>query len=119
MREDHGNMTGEEVVVGGGSHSHRRWTTPQACYIRKNKGVAKGQGGQEKEWVACVESDVRFFNIQQNWKHAARDAQRWTEIVTEGGRRFMTEWRKDEEEKYKTHQEKRTAKKHENPLRVV
>ena len=31
----------------------------------------------------------------------------------------MTEWRKDEEEKYKTHQEKRTAKKHENPLRVV
>ena len=73
-------------------------------------GVKKGRGGQEKEWVACVESDVRAFKIQQNWKHAARDAQNWTEIVTEGGRRFMTDWRKEEEEKSKTRQEKRIAK---------
>ena len=71
--------------------------------------VKKGRGGQEKEWVACVESDVRTFRIQQNWKNAARDAQSWTETVTEGGRRFMTEWRKEEEEKSKSHQEKRTA----------
>ena len=61
--------------------------------------------------VACVESDVRSFKIQRNWKHAAaRDAQGWTEIVTEGGRRFMTEWRKEEEEKSKSRLEKRTAK---------
>ena len=73
-------------------------------------GVKKGRGGQEKEWVACVESDVRSFKIQQNWKHAARDAQSWTEIVTEGGRRFMTEWRKEEGEKSKSRREKRTAK---------
>ena len=73
-------------------------------------GVKKGRGGQEKEWVACVESDVRSFKIQQNWKHAARDAQSWTETVTEGGRRFMTEWRKEEEEKSKSRREKRTAK---------
>ena len=46
-------------------------------------GVKKGRGGQEKDWVACVESDVRSFKIQQNWKHATQDAQRWTEIVTE------------------------------------
>ena len=81
-------------------------------------GVKKGRGGQEKEWVACVESDVRAFKIQQNWKHAARDAQNWTEIVTEGGRRFMTDWRKEEEEKSKTRREKRTANQRENPLRT-
>ena len=51
----------------------------------KKDGVKKGRGGQEKEWVACVESDVRSFKIQQNWKYAARDAQSWTETVTEGG----------------------------------
>ena len=73
-------------------------------------GVKKGRGGQEKEWVACVESHVRSFKIQQNWKHAARNPQSWTEIVTEGGRRFMTEWRKDEEGKSKTRRETRTSK---------
>ena len=30
--------------------------------------------------------------------------------VTEGGRRFMTEWRKEEEEKCKSRREERTAK---------
>ena len=73
-------------------------------------GVKNGRGGQEKEWVTCVESHVRPFKIQRNWKHAGRDAQSWTEIVTEGGRCFMTKWRKEEEEKSKPHQEKRTAK---------
>ena len=48
-------------------------------------GVKKGRGGQEEEWVACVESDVRSLKIQQNWKHAARDAQSWTKKVTKGG----------------------------------
>ena len=57
-----------------------------------------------------MESDVRSFKMQQNWENVARDAQRWTEIVTEGGRRFMTEWRKEEEEKAKTRREKRTTK---------
>ena len=41
-----------------------------------------------------------------NLEHAPRDAQSWTEIMTEGGRRFMTEWRKEEEEKSKTRQER-------------
>ena len=45
--------------------------------------VKKGRDEQKKEWVVCVESDVRSFKIQQNWKHAAQDAQGWTEIVTE------------------------------------
>ena len=49
-------------------------------------------------------------------KRAARDAQSWTETVTEGGRRFMTEWRKEEEDKSKSRREKRTAKERENLL---
>ena len=106
MREYRGYITGGEVVVGGGSDSHGRWTAPQACYVRDKKG----RGGKEKEWVTCMESDVRSSKIQQNLKHAARDAQSWTEIVTERGRGFMAEWRKEEEEKSKTRQEKRTAK---------
>jgi len=68
----------------------------RVMFGRIKDGVKKGRGGQEKEWKTCVESDVRSFKIQQNWKHAAQDAQSWTEIVTEGGRRFMTEWRKEQ-----------------------
>ena len=73
-------------------------------------GVKKGRGGQEKEWATFVENDARSFKIQGNWKHAARDAQSWTEIVTEGERRFIIEWRKEEEDKSETRREKRTAK---------
>ena len=94
MREYRGNITGDEVVVGG--------TAPQAGHVRENQGW----DGQEKEWATCVESDVRSYKIQQ----AAQDAQSWTEIVTEGGRRFLAERRKEEEEKPETRKEKRTAK---------
>ena len=62
--------------------------------LSKRVMVKKGWGGQEKKWATCVESEIS--DIQQNWKHAARDAQSWTEIVSEGGRRVMTEWRKEE-----------------------
>ena len=67
-------------------------------------------GWEDKEWVACVESDTLSFKIKRSWNHTARDAQSWTEIVTEGGRNFMTEWKKEEEEKSKTRQEKKTAR---------
>ena len=111
MREYRGNYTGEEAFVGWGPGAHERWKAPQACYVRDNKGgVKKGRGWQEKEWVACVENHVRSFKTQQNWKHAAGDAQSWTKTVTEGERRFMTEWRKKEEEKSESRREKRTAK---------
>ena len=49
MREDRDNITGDDVVVGGGSPSHGRWTAPQACYVREMKdGVKKGRGGRER-----------------------------------------------------------------------
>ena len=53
--------------------------------------------------------DTIRSKIQQNWKHAAQDALNWPGTVTEGGRRYMTDWWK-EEEKSKTRQEKKTAK---------
>ena len=73
------------------------------------RGIKMGRGGQGKEWTACVNSDARAFNIPGNWREAARDAQSWAEVVTEGRRRFMAQWRKEEEGKAKSHQEKRTA----------
>ena len=72
-------------------------------------GVKRGRGGQEKDWTTCVNSDVRAFGIQGEWKQTALDMEEWALAVTEGGRRFMAKWRKEEEEKAKARQEKRTA----------
>ena len=46
-----------------------------------------------KEWTDCVQSDIRAFGIAGDWKS---DAEVWVETVTEGGRRFMAAWRKEE-----------------------
>ena len=61
--------------------------------------VRRGQGGKEKEWTDCVQSDIRAFGITGDWKTMALKAEVWVEAVTKGGRRFMTAWR---EEKRKT-----------------
>ena len=74
------------------------------------------QTGQERtgwprERVGNMREKQRpVFQDPTELKHAARDAQSWTEIVPSGGRRFMTDWRKEKEEKPKTRQEKRTTK---------
>ena len=55
--------------------------------------VKKGRGGQEKEWVACVESDVRSFKIQHSPRcpELDRESHRGRaevyDRVEEGGRR--------------------------------
>ena len=56
--------------------------------------VRRGQGGKEKEWTDCVQSDIRAFGIAGDWKATALKAEVWVETVTEGGRRFMAAWRK-------------------------
>ena len=102
MREYGGHITGEEVAVGWALIRTDDGRLPKRVMFGKIKdGVKKGQGRQEQKWTTCVENDVRSFKIQHNWKHAVRDTQSWTEIVTEGGRGFMTEWRKEKEEKFK------------------
>ena len=56
--------------------------------------VRRGWGGKEKEWTDCVQSDIRAFGIAGDWKATAVKAEAWVGTVPEGGRRFMTAWRK-------------------------
>ena len=56
----------------------------------------RGRGGKEKEWTDCVQSNIRAFGIAGGWKATALKAEVWVETVTEGGRRFMAAWRKEE-----------------------
>ena len=66
--------------------------------------VRRRRGGKEKEWTDCLQSDIRAFGITGDWKATALKAERW---VTEGGRRFMVAWRKEEVDAARHRQEKR------------
>ena len=55
----------------------------------------------------CVPSDIRAFGISGDWKATALKAEVWVETVTEGGRRFMAAWRKEEVDAARHRQEKR------------
>ena len=33
--------------------------------------VRRGRGGKEKEWIDCVQSDIRAFGITGDWKATA------------------------------------------------
>ena len=56
--------------------------------------VRRGRRGKEKEWTDCVQSDIRASGIAGDWKPTALKDEVWVKTVTEGGRRFMAEWRK-------------------------
>ena len=71
--------------------------------------VRRGRGGKEREWIDCVQSDIRAFGITGDWKTMAFKAEVWVEAVTEGGRRFMAAWREEEEYAARHRQEKREA----------
>ena len=71
--------------------------------------VRRGRGGKEKEWTDCVQSDIRTFGIAGDWKAMALNAEVWVETFTEGGRRFMAAWRKEEVDAARHRQEKREA----------
>ena len=71
--------------------------------------VRRGRGGKEKEWTDCIQSDIRAFGIAGDWKATALKADVWVETVTEGGRRFMAAWRKEEVDAARHRQEKRGA----------
>ena len=68
--------------------------------------VRRGRGGKEKEWIDCVQSDFRAFSITGDWKATALKAGVWVDTVTEGGRRFMAAWRKEEVDAARHRQEK-------------
>ena len=71
--------------------------------------VRRGRGRKEKWWTDCVQSDIRAFGITGDWQTMALKAEVWVEAVTEGGRRFMAAWRKEEEDAAKHRQERREA----------
>ena len=71
--------------------------------------VRRGRGGKQKEWIDCVQSDIRAFCMTGDWKTMAVKAEVWVEAVTEGGRRFMAAWRQEEEDAARHCQEKREA----------
>ena len=78
--------------------------------------VRRGQGGKEKEWTDCVQSDIRAFGIAGDWKATALQAGVWVEMVTEGGLRFMAAWRKEVVDAARHRQEKREATRMRNLL---
>ena len=83
---------------------------PKRIVFGNLKGaVRKGRDGKEKEWTNCVQSDIRAFGITGDWKATALKVEVWVETVTEGGRRFMAAWRKEEVDAARHLQEKREA----------
>ena len=71
--------------------------------------VRRGRGGKEEEWTDCIQSDIWAFGKAGGWKATALKAEVWVETVTEGGRRFMAAWRKEEVDAARHRQEKREA----------
>ena len=76
---------------------------------RLPKQMRRRQGGKEKEWTHCVQSDIRAFGIAGDWKATVFKAEVWVETVTEGGRRSMAAWRNEEVDAARHRQEKREA----------
>ena len=71
--------------------------------------VRRGRGGKEKRWDDCVQSDIRAFGITGDRKATGLKAEMRVETATEGRRRFMVAWRKEEVDATRHRQEKREA----------
>ena len=71
--------------------------------------MRRGWGGKEKEWTDCLQSYIRAFGITGDWKAMALKAGVWVETATEGGRRFMSAWREEEEDAARHREEKTEA----------
>ena len=70
---------------------------PKRIVFRNLEGaVQRGRSGEGEEWTDCVQSDIRAFGITGEWKATDLKAKVWVDTVTEGGRRFMAAWRKQE-----------------------
>ena len=94
-----------------GIHPNERRAPAKANLDRKPRGCSAertGRGGKEKGWTDCVQSDIRAFGMTGDWKTTALEAEVWVETVTEGGRRFMAAWRKEEVDAARHRQEKRS-----------
>ena len=68
-----------------------------------------GEDGRRKSGRDCVQSNIRASGIAGDWKATALKAEVWVETVTEGGRRFIAAWRKEEVDAARHRQEKGEA----------
>ena len=85
------------------------WLPKRSVFGNLEGAVRRGRGGKEKEWTDCVQSDIRAFDIAEEWKAMALEAEVWVDTVTEGERRFMAAWRKEQVDAARHRQEKREA----------
>ena len=83
------------------------WLPKRIMFGKLEGAVRRGRSGKEKEWADCGLSDSRACGIAGNWEATASEADVWVETVTEDGRRFMTEGRKEEMDAAGLRQEKR------------
>ena len=96
--------------MGGDAPPNERRAAAEANRFGNLEGAGRrGRDGKEKEWTDCVQSDIRVFGIAGDWKATALKAEVWVETVTEGGRRFMAAWRKEEVDAARHRQETRKA----------
>ena len=94
--------------MGGDAPPNERLAAAEANVFGNLEGaVRRARGGKEREWTDCVQSDIRAFGIAGDRKAAASKAEVWVETVTDGGRRFMAAWRKEEVNATRHRQEKR------------
>ena len=71
--------------------------------------MRRGRDGKEKEWTDSVQIDIQAFGKAGGWKASALETEVWTETVTEGGRRFMGAWTKEDVDAARHRQGKREA----------
>ena len=79
--------------MGGGWLPKRSYSETFKVQCRED-GVGKRKSGSRLR----VQSEIRAFGIAEDQKATASEAKMWVETVTEGGRRFMAAWGKEEDE---------------------
>ena len=85
------------------------WLPTRIVFRNLEDAVRRRRGGKEQKWTDYVQSDIRAFDIAGDWEATRLQAEAWVETVTEGGRRFMAAWRKEEVDASRHRQEKREA----------
>ena len=84
--------------MGGDAHpTERRGRLPKQIVFGNLEGaVRRGRCGKEKEWIDCVQGEVRAFGIAGDWKATAVQAGVRVETLTEGRRMSTAASRKEE-----------------------
>ena len=63
---------------------------PQRVMFGELVGGKGFSGGQEKDWMVCLEEDMSAFGIMfEGWRKASQKAGRWFRRVEEGAESFM------------------------------